>query len=114
MENRGLRKSNRIEATHLISYDLLDDEGNTVENSMARSLDLSCDGVLLEIRRKFVADIKMSVQVAVGEEIIDLLGIVRHSEQVDEDTFRTGVQFQNMTDEKAQKLAEYYPELFHN
>jgi hypothetical protein len=112
MGKKEHRKSDRIEATHFISYDLLDKEGDVRENGMALSLDLSREGVLLENRTDFPQNSTVAIYIAVGEDVVDLAGRVRHSEKIAEDKFRIGIQFKSMTDDQAQKLADHYPELF--
>ena len=106
------RKSKRIEAKHFISYDLLNQKGEIVESGMALSLDLSREGVLLENRTGFSENETVIIHIAVGEDVVNLTGQVRHTEQAEESKFQIGIHFKDMTDEKAQKVASFYPDIF--
>lgn len=106
------RKSKRIEARHFISYDLLNDSGEVVENGMALSLDLSREGVLIEGRTHFDRDATVKVYIAVGEEVVELTGKVKHSEKLSDEKYQIGIHFEDMTEEKAEKVAQFYPDIF--
>lgn len=110
--NMDNRKSKRIEATHFISYDLLNEKGEIVESGMALSLDLSREGVLLENRTGFSENDTVIIHIAVGEDVVHLRGRVRHTKQVEDSKFQIGIHFEDMTDEKAQKIATFYPDIF--
>lgn len=106
------RKSKRIEAKHFISYDLINPKGEIVENGMALSLDLSREGVLLENRTGFSENDTVTIHIAVGEDVVHLTGKVKHTEKIEEAKFQMGIHFEDMTDEKAQKIASFYPDIF--
>lgn len=106
------RKSKRVEAKHFISYDLLGSEGEIVNSGMALSLDLSREGVLIENRSDFSNDEMVAIHIAVGNDIVHLKGQVRHSKKMDENRFQIGIHFEDMTDEKADKIATFYPNIF--
>jgi hypothetical protein len=112
MSSKDNRKSKRVEAKHFISYDLLNPEGEIVENGMALSLDLSREGVLLENRTDFSQGATVNIHIAVGEEVVHLKGKAKHSEQLDEGKYQIGIHFEDMTEEKAEKIAQFYPDIF--
>lgn len=106
------RKSKRVEAKHFISYDSLDSKGEIVNSGMAVSLDLSREGVLIENRSDFSQDEMVTIHIAVGDEVVHLRGQVRHSKKVDGRGFQIGIHFEDMTDEEADKIAGFYPDIF--
>jgi len=112
MKESEHRKSERIEAQHFISYDLLDSDSKISENGMALSLDLSREGVLIENRVEFQLDTNVNIHIAVGDDVVHLKGTVRHSGKIGEQKYHIGIHFEDMTDEKAEKLARFYPEIF--
>jgi hypothetical protein len=112
MKESEHRKSERIEAQHFISYDLLDSDGKISENGMALSLDLSREGVLIENRVEFPPNSNLNIHIAVGDDIVHLKGTVRHSSKIEDQKFHIGIHFEDMTDEKAEKLARFYPEIY--
>jgi len=106
------RKSKRIEAKHFISYDLLNSKGEIVNSGMALSLDLSREGVLIENRSDLSPDEMVTIHIAVGDDVVHLKGQVRHSKKIDERGFQIGIHFEDMTDDKADKIASFYPDIF--
>ncbi len=54
----------------------------------------------------------MNIHIAVGEDVVHLIGKVKHSEKVDEDKYQIGIHFEDMTEEKAEKIAHFYPDIF--
>jgi len=112
MNSKDNRKSKRVEAKHFISYDLLNSEGGVVENGMALSLDLSREGVLIENRSDLDENALVIIHIAVGEDVVHLKGKVRHSEKLEEGKIQIGIHFEDMTDEEAEKIASFYPDIF--
>ncbi len=109
MEN--LRESSRVDAQHFISYDVYDDGDNIILSGMALSRDLSRRGVQMEDRNPFPENANVRLHLAVGEEIVDVDGKVRHVEEVEENTYRIGIEFMEIAEEKINKIAQYYPDI---
>ncbi len=109
--NQELRKSSRIEAQHFISYDLYDEQDQVVLSGMALSQNLSRTGIQMTDRHSFPVEAKVSLHLAVGDDVIHIPGRVRHVEKVREDEYHIGVEFLDIGEETLQKIAEYYPGL---
>jgi c-di-GMP-binding flagellar brake protein YcgR len=109
MEN--LRKSSRVEAQHFISYDLKDEKGETVLSGMALSRDLSQKGVQMQDRTAFPQDAAIQIHIAVGNEVVDIDGRVRHIEKMEDNEYRIGIEFVHIDSAKLEKLARFYPEI---
>ncbi len=111
MKDSGNRKSPRVEAEHFVSFHLFDDQGNVTLEGMALSLDLSREGILIEHRDEIPVGAKVKIMVAVGDDVVPVMGTVKHSEEVEERKFHMGIHFEDMTEEKLQRIAEYHPEI---
>jgi len=111
MSQENSRRSTRIPAEHFVSYDLLDETGNVSESGMMLSLNLSREGILVENRTSFPTNATVKVNLAVGDDIVTVMGSVRHVEQIGEHLYRMGIHFEDIDEEKIQKIAEYHPQI---
>lgn len=111
MKKKEARKSVRVNAQLFISYDILDKEGKVVQAGMALSEDLSRSGVKIKDRSQLPVDTSVKVHLAVGDEVIDLDGKVRHVEKVSENNYHIGVEFSDVDTALLKKLAKNYPEI---
>ncbi len=105
------RKSLRVEAAHFISFDLLDENDRIVQSGMALSRNLSQKGVKMENRDPFPIGSKIRLHLAVGDEIADINGEVRHVEQPEEDKYFIGIEFLKIEKDILEKISEYYPDI---
>jgi c-di-GMP-binding flagellar brake protein YcgR len=105
------RKSIRVDAQLFISYDILDKEGKVVQAGMALSEDLSRSGVKIKDRSNLPVDTSVKIHLAVGEEVIDLTGKVRHVKKTGGSNYHIGVEFADIDAELVKKLAKFYPEI---
>jgi hypothetical protein len=92
------RKWPRILAEHLVSYAHFDEEGEPDDVGMARTLDLSEGGILLEITHSFEEGSALEIKMVSGERIIRAKGQVVHSAYVSPDRWRVGVRFTEIPD----------------
>ncbi len=105
------RASSRIDARHFISFDILNNEKDIILSGMALSLNLSRKGVQIEYQQSFPQNAEVDLHLAVGEEIIDIKGNVRHMEKISENTYHIGIEFQTIEENKLKRIAEYYPDI---
>ena len=105
------RNSIRVDAQLFISYDILDKEGKVVQAGMALSEDLSRSGVKIKDRSQLPVDTSVKIHLAVGEEVIDLTGKVRHVKKVGGSNYHIGVEFSEVDAELVKRLAKFYPEI---
>ncbi len=109
MEN--LRESFRVDAQHFISYDIYDEDGKVILSGMALSRDLSRKGVQMEDRVAFPLNARIRLHLAVGDEVVDVEGNVRHVEKIDEDKYHIGIEFVEIREEVIRKIGKFYPEI---
>lgn len=108
---KELRKSIRVDAQLFISYDILDKEGKVVQAGMALSEDLSRSGVKIKDRSTLPEDTSIQIHLAVGEEVVNLAGQVKHVHKGKGDNFHIGVEFAEIDEEILKKIALYYPDI---
>lgn len=106
-----LRKSSRVPAQHFISYDVLGENGEITLSGMGLSRDLSRTGVQLEDRHALPTGSNILLHLAVEDRIIDLNGVVRHVEKLDENRFTVGVEFLDIGEKVLQEIGQFYPGL---
>lgn len=108
---KDTRKSTRVDAQLFISYDVMDESGRVIYSGMALSRDLSRKGVLIEERMSFPVDSKVQMHLGVGEDVVHVDGYIRHIEEVSENMFHIGIEFQHLNSETLQALSQFYPEI---
>jgi hypothetical protein len=108
---KDTRKSARVDAQLFISYDVIDESGRVTYSGMALSRDLSRKGVLIEERMSFPIDSKVQMHLGVGEDVVHVDGRIRHIEEVNENMFHIGIEFQQLNSETLHALSQFYPEI---
>jgi hypothetical protein len=108
---KDTRKSARVDAQLFISYDVIDESGRVTYSGMALSRDLSRKGVLIEERMSFPVDSKIQMHLGVGEDVVHVDGYIRHIEEVSENMFHIGIEFQQLNSETLHALSQFYPEI---
>jgi c-di-GMP-binding flagellar brake protein YcgR len=105
------RKSVRVDANLFISYDILNRDGDVVQAGMALSEDISQKGVKIKDRSTLPVDTSIIIHLAVGDEVVDLSGKVRHVQKVTGNNYQIGVEFEHIDREMLEKMVKYYPEI---
>jgi hypothetical protein len=95
--NEERRKCPRVPAEHLVSYTHYDEEGDPDDMGMARTLDLSEGGILLEMTRPARPGSALEIKMVSGEHIIRARGQVAYSQLLSPDRWRVGVSFVEIT-----------------
>ena len=103
------RKSVRIESDQFISFKVYDDQKRICSEGMALAKDISNSGVLLENRSGFDVGSNVDLAIALTEEILNVKGIVRNSNMVNENTYQIGIEFFEITEDELTKLASDFP-----
>lgn len=108
---KDTRKSSRVDAQLFISYDIMDESGQISYSGMALSRDLSRKGVLMEERTSFPENSKIQLHLALGQDVIDIDGQIRHVEEITENTYHIGVEFLEMSPDMIEKISKFYPQI---
>lgn len=87
------RKWPRVLAEHLVSYAHFDEHGEPDDVGMARTLDLSEGGILLEITHSLKEGTALEIKMVSGERILRAKGVATHSASLSTGRWRVGVRF---------------------
>jgi hypothetical protein len=104
------RKFIRYDALHLLDYNVVAKDGSKGIYSMGRTLDVSIDGIKMEIKDQLPPGTLLLVTVGLEENLIELLGEVTHTE-TKAGRYISGIAFQRMTKE-GRKIFTQYAEAF--
>lgn len=105
---RFIRKS----ALHLLDYLIIDEHGLQTTYSMARTLDVSENGLKLEAAQQINIGDSLLITVGLENDLIDLRGDVVHVEKSN-DRFLTGIEFRDIS-ENGRRILKKYAEAFRN
>jgi hypothetical protein len=82
-----------------------------VQAGLDLSEDISRKGVKIKERSAVPVDTSIIIHLAVGEEIIDLSGKVRHVQKVTGSNYHIGVEFEQIDKDMLDKMIKYYPDI---
>jgi hypothetical protein len=99
------RRWDRVPAEHLVSYTHFDDDGELDDMGMARTLDLSEGGILLEMARPMGEGSWLEIKMVSGEHIVKARGRVAYSQNLAPDRWRIGLCFTEITEGDAVTIA---------
>jgi len=105
------RKSARLDSDQFISYRLYDSENRVCDEGMAKTKDISRNGVSIESRTPFEADARVDLTIALTNELIKTEGVVRNVTKTDENTYNIGIEFTEITDAEIEMLTKEFPDL---
>jgi len=104
------RKTPRALVEHLVSYTVLDERGETDEMGMARTLDLSEGGIVLEMTHSLDRGSHVEMKMVSGDHILEARGLVVYSKYLPDylpnNRWRVGVSFTEITDGDLATIAQ--------
>jgi c-di-GMP-binding flagellar brake protein YcgR len=100
------RRWARIRAEHLVSYAHFDEQGEPDERGIARTLDLSEGGMVLEMTRPADVGEHLQVKMVTGNQILKAAAAVVHSDRLPGDRWRVGVRFTEIPEEDLITIAQ--------
>ena len=106
MTDTEKRKFIRYDALHLLDYIVVDNDGNRGVYSMGRTLDVSVDGIKLEVQNRFDIGTLLLITLGLEDNLIDLLGEVTHT-SAKGGRFVSGIVFRRITGKGRAILADY-------
>jgi c-di-GMP-binding flagellar brake protein YcgR len=101
------RHEPRVHAVDLVSVEEFDHSGFQKELSLGKTLDLSHDGMRLEMTHCIPLRSKVKLKLQLGEQILDVTGWVRSVCALDNTTCDMGIRFEDVDPETYEKLEEY-------
>ncbi len=93
----------RLKTENLLSYEGIDENGDTIEHGMGKTVDISRSGLLMETPVPVNAKFVLLMSLNLLEELIKIKGRVVYSREAEEKAFQTGVRFME-TGERADKV----------
>lgn len=78
MKTREQRKFIRYDALHLLDYTVLDENGETGDYSMGRTIDVSVDGIKLETNSPLKVNARLLITVGLEDDLVDLEGKIAY------------------------------------
>jgi hypothetical protein len=103
------RKGVRIESEQFISYKLYDSKNRICDEGMALAKDISRTGVAVENRKEFEIGSRAELTLALSADLIQIEGIVRNVNKIDEKKYLIGLEFTKITDDQIAKLKKEFP-----
>ena len=93
------RRRPRVRRYHLTAFSHYNGQGYLKAQSLARTLDISPGGILLETVEPMAPEDRVVLEVQVGDHILPLQGIVVHGEVLPNGHYRVGIAFQEVAAE---------------
>lgn len=104
------RRTARVLVEHLVSYVVLDERGGTDEMGMARTLDLSEGGIVLEMTHSLDRGSHLEMKMVSGDHILEARGLVVYSkylpDYLPDNRWRVGVSFTEITEGDLATIAQ--------
>lgn len=110
--DEGERRSEpRIEKVHLVQVNRFDAEGFRADLTTGRTLNISRGGVRLELHQPVPLRSVVSLNLVLGERIVDVAGTVVYLEDMDGERCCMGIEFNDL-DPESEALIEEFVERF--
>ncbi len=106
MNGSERRRFGRKESLNLLDNIVLGETGEMVAHQMGRTINISENGIMLESHVQFKPKHLLVITLALGENLVEIKGLVRHVEPCGE-TFRSGIEFVDIDDEGKTVLKKY-------
>lgn len=87
------RQAERRSVLNFLDYEVLAADGEVIGRGLARTLNVSSTGLLLETGQFFDAGQPLRITLALADELVQLTGRVVHAEPVGDEMCSAGVQF---------------------
>lgn len=103
------RKFLRLDSLHLLDYQIVDENGYECDYSMARTLDVSINGIKIETLQEISLSSSLIITLGIEDTLIDIEGTPIYSEEVD-GRFLSGVEFKKVNAQNRSILRRYVDE----
>jgi hypothetical protein len=107
MENGERRRSQRNQSINLIDFVVLGEKGEALSRRMGRTLNVSAHGILLESLIPIEVGQEVRINIALGEDVLEIQGKVAHVSPSEENKFRIGIELLAMKEEEEKILRKY-------
>ncbi len=105
------RREQRLSSLHLLEYDILSPDGHVEGMGMARTVNISDTGLLLETGQFFDAGQRLRITLCLDNTLVKLVGKVVHSQPVNDELCSTGVMFLEFSDADSRIYQSFYDQM---
>jgi hypothetical protein len=105
------RRAERRYAMNFLDYEIVSAEGATVGRGLARTLNVSATGLLLETGQFFEPGQALRITLGLANELVQLVGRVVHAQPVNDELCSAGVQFVEFDQADRQLYQRYFEAL---
>ena len=109
MSEEERRTSPRIDRINLVQVNRFDEEGFRADMATGRTINISKGGLRLELHHPLPLLSKVSLNLVLGDQILDFSGTVVYLESLDENRCCMGIQFDDV-DAETEGLLEAHSE----
>lgn len=104
IESRG---STRRDTLNLLDYIILDESGQEVDRAMARTLNVSEKGILLETHTPLAPGQELLITMGLRNNLFEFKGRVAHCKSCENESHCSGVEFIDVSPEGMATLREF-------
>jgi c-di-GMP-binding flagellar brake protein YcgR len=97
-EKEERRRWTRIPAEHLVSYTHFDEQMTPDDMGVARTLDLSEGGILMEMTRDLEEGSPLEIKMVSGDHTLRARGRIVHSQRLSSGRWRVGLDFTDIAE----------------
>ena len=101
------RESERKDTLNLVDYVVLDENGHATDRAMARTMNVSEKGILLETHKPLVKGQLMMITIGLRNELLEFKGRVVHCETCANEFHCSGIEFLDVTPEGMKLLRNF-------
>ncbi|MCM2264760.1 MAG: PilZ domain-containing protein [Desulfuromonadales bacterium] len=102
------RRAERRYAMNFLDYEIVSSEGETIGRGLARTLNVSASGLLLETGQFFEAEQLLRITLGLENELVQVTGRVAYSRPIDDSLCTTGVQFVEFAEAERRIFQRYF------
>ncbi|MCP4654726.1 MAG: PilZ domain-containing protein [bacterium] len=101
------RRHPRIKKVNLVQVSRFDEEGFRADLATGRTLNISRGGVRIELHHPLPLRSVVGINMALGDQILEVSGTVVYLEVLDEDRCAMGIEFKELSADAGKVIGEY-------
>ncbi|MBN1296270.1 PilZ domain-containing protein [bacterium] len=105
--NSDRRRSERFKTINFVSYRDKDDQGSVIAEGMAKTLDISLNGAMIELQAPLVNPQTAELEFALDDEVVSLPGLVIDQQEELNGSWKLRVEFKNLKPAILHKLQTF-------
>lgn len=106
-KNMPERRYPRIKKINLVQVSRFDEEGFRADLATGRTLNISRGGVRIELHHPLPLRSVVGINMALGDQILEVSGTVVYLEVLDQDRCAMGIEFKELSADAVKVIEEY-------